>query len=298
MAQLTVNSAELYYEVRGAGPPVLLIMGFTGDSGHVETLAELLADEFTVVSYDRRGNGRSPRPAGWATTSAEEQADDAAALLNSLGLAPAAVCGTSAGGNFALCLLVRHPDVVRGAVLHEPALVRLFDDPGARGALTELVRQGMQAGGPAEAQERLFRWVAGDANWERLQPDLRGRMRATADTFFEVELGRYEGFLPDDAALAAIAAPVMVLVGTQTHAVYVQAARRLAQRLGVEVTSTPGTHTAYHDHPHELAETVRPFLRQLSGIAAWSQLHPLVVPQDSQTKQEPAGRMRTPQVEQ
>jgi pimeloyl-ACP methyl ester carboxylesterase len=62
MAQLTVNSAELYYEVRGAGPPVLLIMGFTGDSGHGETLAELLADEFTVVSYDRRGNGRSPRP--------------------------------------------------------------------------------------------------------------------------------------------------------------------------------------------------------------------------------------------
>ena len=92
-------------------------------------------------------------------------------------------------------------------------------------------------------------------------------MRATADTFFEVELGSYEGFLPDDAALAAIAAPVMVLVSTQTHAVYGQAAGRLAERLGVQVTRTPGTHMAYHDHPHELAEIVRPFLRQRSGIA-------------------------------
>jgi pimeloyl-ACP methyl ester carboxylesterase len=92
-------------------------------------------------------------------------------------------------------------------------------------------------------------------------------MRATADTFFEVELGSYEGFLPDDAVLAAIAAPVMVLVSTQTHAVYGQAAGRLAERLGVQVTRTPGTHMAYHDHPHELAETVRPFLRQRSGIA-------------------------------
>jgi pimeloyl-ACP methyl ester carboxylesterase len=157
--------------------------------------------------------------------------------------------------------------VVGGAVLHEPVLVRLFDDPGARGAVTAVVQEGMQAGGPAVALERLFRWVAGDANWERLQPDLRERMRATADTFFEVELGSYEGFLPDDATLAAIAVPVMVLVSTQTHAVYGQAAGRLAQRLGVEVTSTPGTHMAYHDHPHELVETVRPFLRQLSVIA-------------------------------
>jgi pimeloyl-ACP methyl ester carboxylesterase len=62
VALLAVNGAELYYEVRGSGPPVLLIMGFTGDGGNFETLAELLADEFTVVTYDRRGNGRSPPP--------------------------------------------------------------------------------------------------------------------------------------------------------------------------------------------------------------------------------------------
>ena len=62
MPRVTVNGTELYYEVRGAGPPVLLIMGATGDGGHFDALADLLADEFTVVSYDRRGNGRSPRP--------------------------------------------------------------------------------------------------------------------------------------------------------------------------------------------------------------------------------------------
>jgi len=267
MPLLTVNGTELYYELRGGGPPVLLIMGFTGDGGNFKTLADLLADAFTVICYDRRGNGRSPRPAGWATTSPEEQADDAAALLTALGLAPAAVYGSSAGATFALCLLIRNPEVVRGAVLHEPALVRLFDDPGARGAATAVVREGMEAGGLPVALERLFCWVAGDANWERLEPALRERMRATAETFFGVELGSYEGFLPDDETLAATAVPVMVLVSEQTHAVYGQAAGRLAQRLGVEVTHTPGTHMAYHDHPHELAETIRPFLRQLSRIA-------------------------------
>jgi pimeloyl-ACP methyl ester carboxylesterase len=126
--KVTVNGTELYHEVRGTGPPVLLIMGATGDGGHFDKLAVRLADEFTVISYDRRGNGRSPAPAGWQTTSPEEQADDAAALLGALDTGPAAIFGTSSGGNFTVCLLVRHPGSVRGAILHEPGLYALLDD--------------------------------------------------------------------------------------------------------------------------------------------------------------------------
>ncbi|WP_139274109.1 alpha/beta fold hydrolase [Saccharopolyspora flava] len=61
MPTIDVNGTALYYETRGTGPPVLLIMGATGDGGHFDALADLLADEFTVISYDRRGNGRSSR---------------------------------------------------------------------------------------------------------------------------------------------------------------------------------------------------------------------------------------------
>ncbi len=82
MPRVTVNGAELYHEARGTGPPVLLIIGATGDGGHFDKLADVLADEFTVITDDRCGNGRSPVPAGWQTTSAADQADDAAALLD------------------------------------------------------------------------------------------------------------------------------------------------------------------------------------------------------------------------
>ncbi len=58
-----VAGAELYYEVRGRGPAVLLIAGATGDAGHFEQAADVLASEHTVITYDRRGNSRS-RPAG------------------------------------------------------------------------------------------------------------------------------------------------------------------------------------------------------------------------------------------
>jgi len=86
MAIITRTATELYHEVRGSGPAVLLIPGATGDAGHFASTAELLSDEFTVITYDRRGNSRSrvtSDPELAARISA--QADDAAALITGCG---------------------------------------------------------------------------------------------------------------------------------------------------------------------------------------------------------------------
>jgi len=262
MPTATVNGTELYHEVRGTGPPVLLIMGSTGDGGHFDALADLLADEFTVISYDRRGNGRSPVPPGWDTTSPEEQADDAAGLLDALGTGPAAIFSTSSGGNFALCLMVRHPARVRGAVMHEPGLYAMVDDfEAVRTPLRALVREAMEAGGPPAAVERFWSYMTGDAGWSRLAPALRERLHATAHTLFAVELGSFELYLPDDAALDALAAPVSLIVSEDSLPVFAEIAHQLGDRLGVDVVPTPGGHDVYHQYPGELAATVRPLLR-------------------------------------
>jgi pimeloyl-ACP methyl ester carboxylesterase len=81
----------------------------------------------------------------------------------------------------------------------------------------------------------------------------------------EVELGTYELYLPGDEALAAIA-PVFLLVSENGLPFSPEITGRLGQRLSVAVATTPGTHAAYHDHPRELADIVRPFLRQVSGV--------------------------------
>jgi pimeloyl-ACP methyl ester carboxylesterase len=266
MPRTSVNGTELYYEIRGTGAPVLLIMGATGDGGHFDAIADLLSDEFTVVTYDRRGNGRSPAPASWETTSPEEQADDAAGLLAALVRSPAVVCGTSSGAVFALCLLGRHPAALRGAILHDPAL---FDDPEAvRAPLRARIRSAMEAGGPQAATEPFWRYVAGEDAWNRLAPDLRERMRASSETLFGIELGTYERYLPDDQMLAAVAARVRLLVSADGLAPYAEAARRLGQRLGTDIETTPGTHAAYHDHPIEFAQTIRRLTRELTAIRA------------------------------
>jgi pimeloyl-ACP methyl ester carboxylesterase len=260
MPIVTVGPVQLYYEVRGSGPPLLLIMGATGDAGHFATVAEALADEFTVVTYDRRANSRSSRPAGWGTTTPAEQADDAAGLLRALELAPAAVFGTSSGAICALSLLLRHPELVQAATLHEPPMLTVLERADVvQAAIEELVGAGMAAGGPPLALERFWRFAAGDANWEELEPGLRERMLGNAETFLGVER-TLESYRPDDATLAALAIPVQVLLSDQSHWFLAEVDEWLASRLGVDVSLTPGTHTPYHDHPHELAQTIRSFL--------------------------------------
>jgi pimeloyl-ACP methyl ester carboxylesterase len=268
MPRISVNGTELYYEIRGAGVPLLLVMGGSGDAGHFDAIADLLSDEFTVVTYDRRGNGRSPAPAGWKTTSPEEQADDAAGLLTALVRSPAAVFGTSSGANFALCLLARHPAAVCGAVLHVPALFAFLDDLDAvRAPLKARIQSAMETGGPPAATEDFWRYMAGDDAWNKLAPELRERVRASSETLFGIELGTYEQYLPDDETLAAVAPRVRLLVSADGLPAYTEAARRLGQRLGRDVEITPGTHVAYHDHPIEFTQAIRRLLRELTAIS-------------------------------
>jgi pimeloyl-ACP methyl ester carboxylesterase len=251
---------QLYYEVRGSGTPLILIMGATGDAGHFATVADRLADPFTVLTYDRRGNSRSSRPPGWSATTVEEQADDAGGLLRALELTPAAVFGTSSGAICALSLLIRRPELVRAAILHEPPMLSVLEHADeVQAAIAQLVEANVTAGGPRAALERFWRFAAGDANWEGLDPGLRERMLGNAETFLNVER-TLEDYRPDDATLAAIAVPVQVLLSEESPSFVAEVAEWLASRLGVEVSSTPGTHTPYHDHPHELAETIRSFL--------------------------------------
>jgi pimeloyl-ACP methyl ester carboxylesterase len=95
MSSVDVNGKRLYCEERGRGPAVLYVSGATGDAGHWAKIADILADTYKVITYDRRANSRSPRPARWVSTTIGEQA--AAVLLRGLDLVPAIVFGTSVG---------------------------------------------------------------------------------------------------------------------------------------------------------------------------------------------------------
>jgi pimeloyl-ACP methyl ester carboxylesterase len=263
---LEVNGATIYHEVRGSGPSMLFIQGAFGDGGTYEQVAELLADEFTVVTYDRRANSRSPRPTSWESTSTEEQADDAASLIEALDIAPAAVFGNSGGAIIGLNLIIRHPHLLRGAILHDPAMFSVLSSPeDVMEPIQQAVEKGMREGGPRGGGASFLRFFAGDEAFEHLEPELRERMLGNAEVFFGLEFGTIGPYRPHKGSLAAVDVPVRVMAGTESPPPLVAVARWLADRLNVELERLPGGHTPYFDRPEEMAETIRPLFREMSG---------------------------------
>jgi 3-oxoadipate enol-lactonase len=116
MARARVNGIELYYEVHGAGPTLLLIPGLGADVRLFNGAIGPLAETCRVVAFDPRGAGRSDIPPG--PYSIEQMANDAAELLDVVGAdSAAAVVGYSMGGRIALSLALDHASKVERLVL-------------------------------------------------------------------------------------------------------------------------------------------------------------------------------------
>ena len=115
---------ELYYEVRGQGQPLLMISGGGGDGGSYSLIAEILSDEYKVITYDRRANARSTMndPQNFEVS---QQSRDAVAVLLAAGETSAFVFGNSSGAVIALDMAKTHPQSVRAIVAHEPPLARV-----------------------------------------------------------------------------------------------------------------------------------------------------------------------------
>lgn len=259
------TGATIYHEVRGEGPRVLLIAGAMGDAGLFSRAAGLLADEFTVISYDRRGNSRSPRPEEWTRTDSPEQAADAAALLEALDAVPAAVFGTSSGASIALSLVLQHPAAVRGAVVHEPPILGVLADPEPVQAQSRaVIEPAMASGGPRAAMEAFMRLLCGDAAIDAAEPELRERALGNGDTFFELEFGAIDALVPDEQALTAVGVPVVPALSPGSPPFFHEATAWLADCLGVALREIPG-HAAYLDRPEELAAALRPLLREIAA---------------------------------
>jgi 3-oxoadipate enol-lactonase len=110
-----VNGIDVYFEVHGAGAPLLNISGSGNDLRRSPASMLPVNKAFETLSFDQRGLGRTSKPDTDYTMA--DYADDAAALVHSMGWARCHVLGTSFGGMVALNLAVRHPDLIERLVL-------------------------------------------------------------------------------------------------------------------------------------------------------------------------------------
>lgn len=110
-----VNGLNLYYEITGAGSPLLLLHGGYGMTGIFAGLLPALAAEHQVIAVDLQGHGRTAdidRP-----LRCETLADDIAALIAHLGLGKVNLLGYSLGGAVAIQTAIRHPEVIERLII-------------------------------------------------------------------------------------------------------------------------------------------------------------------------------------
>ena len=115
MPVIKANHIQMYYEIHGRGFPLLLIMGLKRNTEWWYRQIPALSRHFRVIAFDNRGAGRSDKPE--MDYSIGMFADDAAGLMDALGIGRTHVLGISMGGYIAQELAIRRPDLLQGLVL-------------------------------------------------------------------------------------------------------------------------------------------------------------------------------------
>jgi pimeloyl-ACP methyl ester carboxylesterase len=266
---LALSGTDLYYEIRGDGPVLLLVAGGNGDAGPFAPVADALAETHTVVSYDRRGFSRS-RAAGIPADRIATDSADAAALLAELTTEPAFVFGSSSGAIVGLELLTRSPERVRLLVAHEPPSFSLLPDADSRLAVIDSVLETYRTSG-VETAMRQFSAEMGIGEPQRppegtvLPEDLIEmitRIQANLPFWIENELHDYPRYVPDLDALGAVADRLVLAGGrdSREHAPYLPNTV-IAERFGKSVVDLPGGHIGYSTEVAEFAKQLAAILR-------------------------------------
>jgi pimeloyl-ACP methyl ester carboxylesterase len=146
-----INGVELYHEVAGEGPPVVFVHGSWGDHHSWDLVARRFAEDFTVVTYDRRGHSRSEVPPGQGTI--DQDVGDLAGVIEEIASPPASVVASSFGSVVSLKLAARRPELFRKLTAHEPPAIAVLEgDPemqpllaSVRDRIDSVVRQ-LEAG--------------------------------------------------------------------------------------------------------------------------------------------------------
>ena len=151
MPTVQANGIDVYYEVQGAGEPLVLIPYLAADQACYAFQVSEYAKHFTCFTVDLRGAGLSGKPEGTYTT--ELLADDVAAFMSATGIDSAHISGLSLGAATGMWLAARHPDRVRSLSLHsawpktDPFLTSVVQGwqimAQALGSVTDMVIKGI-----------------------------------------------------------------------------------------------------------------------------------------------------------
>lgn len=254
-----VNNTVLTFRTAGtSGTTVVFVHDSYGDLDDWGAQIGAFAATHRVLVYSRRYHPPNPLRDDGQVYSPELHAEDLAALIQALGLAPAHVVGAGYGAYVALALAREHPDVVRTLVLGEPPVVPfLLRSPGGDTLRRALLADALDPARAAFERRdsvtgvRLFvdGWSGSRGRFDNLPAPARARILAHAFELRRELLADRQQYLPalDCRALGRLAMPVLLLQGERSPRMYHVITGELARcLLSDTVITVPNAEHAMH----------------------------------------------------
>jgi len=267
MPKIKTNNIELYYEIHGAGQPLVLISGLGYPLWQWHKMVPFLAEHFQVITFDNRGVGQSDKPAGPYT--AQMLAADTAGLLDALGIEKAIIAGHSMGGFIAQAMALDFPQKVAKLILcstnfggphHVPVTAE------AMKVLTDVTSDALTRFKNGLAVSTAPDWS--EKNPEMIEDWVKWRVANPIDPApYQAQMAIGFGLMPEAAAfenkLPRLNVPTLILFGAHDKVVPPENASLLAQKIsGSKVVILPN---AGHFFPIEVAEAAS---RTITDFAA------------------------------
>jgi pimeloyl-ACP methyl ester carboxylesterase len=248
-----VNGIDLYYEIEGAGEPLLLLHGGGGCLEHWAYAGrDQLIGEYRLIESDARGHGRSTNPGRVITH--RQCALDALALLDHLGIRKCRAIGLSMGGNTLLHMATMQPDRLEAMVV---VSVTMYFPEQARRIMRQVPAAADQP--PSEWETMRKRHKLGDEQIVALWDWQRGLSESHDDMSFT------------PSSLSRISAPTLIVYGDRDFLYPVEMAfemYRAIPRSALWVVPNAGHGPVFFDAATQFAQTALAFFRKPTAAPA------------------------------
>ncbi|MCA1514995.1 alpha/beta fold hydrolase [Bradyrhizobium sp. NBAIM01] len=252
MPEINRDGVNIYYEVHGNGPPLLLTHGYSSTSAMWHGQIDALAKDHTLILWDMRGHGQSDYPDDASAYSEDLTVGDMATILDAVGAKRAIIGGLSLGGYMSLAFYRAHPERAR-------ALLIIDTGPGFR---KDDAREAWNARALATA-DRLDR-----EGLEVLKAATRERATASHRNASGLALAARGMLTQRDARvmelLPEIKVPSLIVVGADDTPFLAASDYMAAKIPGAQKVVIPAAgHAVNIDQPEGFVDAVVPFLKNL-----------------------------------
>src|SRR3954447_26375513 len=267
MPEIEANGVRIHYEIAGDGPPLVFVHGMCGTGAVWDGQVERLSNQFTCITYDRRGHGLSAD--GEKAHSVPLHGDDFAALVTVLGL-PRVICvGSSGGARIGVDVVLRHPELLVGAVISQPPIFSLCPDKAKEfmGKVVPEVQPHLDAGDLRGAVDAFFGVVC-PGLWCLLDDKAKEPYRRSGPMLVS-DLGQ-PPFVVTVDDLAEVRLPILAIAGLDSDPFLRGTAKVIAAAVpsATLVEFADCGHVTYAEQPDAFADAVRSFAECVFRISA------------------------------